>query len=162
MSDQQTAYINTYIDFAVDTAHSYLNEVLQLKTQLKMSNDLVKQRDQVIAELQAEIEKIRNNVETLSTAKDNARQWEERYHAMMNRTSHMDTLTNQYNQLKQDYITVTKERDKLKDEIDNLKNPKPSKKVINKKDTKSPEVNAVTTITDLKADSSRKTENDDF
>lgn len=162
MSDQQTAYINTYIDFAVDTAHSFLNDVLQLKTQLKMANDLLKQRDQVIAELQADKEKTLSNIENLSLAKDNARQWEERYHAMMNKTSHMDTLTSQYNKLKQDYVSITKERDKLKEEIDNLKNPKPAKKVINKKYTKSPEVNAVTPITDLKVDSSSKTENDDF
>lgn len=166
MSDQQTAYINTYIDFAVDTAHGYLNDILQLKTKLKLANDIISQKDGVITALQAELEKDKSNLSEMSKTKDNARQWEERYHSMANRTAHMDTLTNQYNQLKKDFIEKTEECDKLKKQIENMKSPKSSKKVINTKDTKSTPVNANTTNTVLKVETSinldTKIENDDF
>jgi predicted RNase H-like nuclease (RuvC/YqgF family) len=162
MSDQQTAYINTYIDFAVDTAHGYLNDILQLKTKLKLANDIINQKDSVITALQSELEKDKSSLSEMDKTNDNARQWEERYHSMVNRTSHMETLTNQYNQLKKDYIDLTEECDKLKKQIENLKSPKPAKKTINTKDNKSTEVIANTNIV-LKVDSTDiKTGNDDF
>lgn len=166
MSDQQTAYINTYIDFAVDTAHGYLNDILQLKTKLKLANDIISQKDGVITALQEELEKDKSSLSEMTKTKDNARQWEERYHSMANRTSHMDTLTNQYNQLKKDFIEKTEECDKLKKQIENMKSPKPGKKIINTKDAKSTSVIANTTNTFLQIGSSivsdTKIENDDF
>lgn len=134
MSDQST-YINTYIEFAVDTAHSYLNEVLQLKTQLKMSNELVAQKEHVIQVMTEEKKVHESNVVELHSTKDNAKRWEEQYHSVMNKVSHMDALTNQFNDLKRDFINKDKECEeyrndiiKLKEEIKALKNPKKQSK----------------------------------
>lgn len=120
MSD--TNYVNTYVNLAVETLHSYLNDILQLRTQVKLTENLVSERDQalaaiqnekdgVIASLQQEIEQLRqeknshlNDEGEMQKLRDNAATWEFQYNNMMNKVSHMDTLTNQYNELKNQYL----------------------------------------------------------
>lgn len=47
-------YINTYIDNAISVSHDFMVQVIQLKTQLKIANDLVLEKDQVISTLTKE------------------------------------------------------------------------------------------------------------
>lgn len=138
MSDQ-TNYINSYIEIAVDTTHNYLNEILQLKTQLKIVNDLASQKDQVISQLREDLIVNKQNESDLQLSKNQAKNWEEKYHAMVSKTSHMDTLTTQYTQLKNDYINQSKEVESLKKQVEDLKKRKSTliKKEINTKDFKS-------------------------
>ena len=49
MSDAQQKFINLYVDKAVGMLHEYLGTIIQLKTQLQMANDLIQEKDQVIA-----------------------------------------------------------------------------------------------------------------
>ena len=50
MSDPNK-FINTYIDTTIATLHEYVGSSLQLKTQLKLANDLLLERDAAISKL---------------------------------------------------------------------------------------------------------------
>lgn len=117
MSDQ-TKYINTYLDIALSTVHENLNNVLQLKTQLKILNDLVSEKDQVIETLQSENSENKTSSEKLKSATDRARQWEDSFNAMKSKVAHMDTLTAQYNEFKSNLIAKSDECNTLKTELD--------------------------------------------
>lgn len=141
MSDSK--FINTYIDVIIGTLHEHLNTILQLKTQQKLTNDLIREKDEVISSLETKLQSLSESEETSRFDRDtllaeaeslrtNAKIWEESYTAMKNKISHMDTLTNQLNQFKQDIIAKTneietvkaqfiKELEKKNDEIFNLK-----------------------------------------
>ena len=114
MSDQNK-YINTYIDNAISISHDFMVQVVQLKTQLKISNDLVQEKDQVISalvkekeesssslktenerittEFRSETEKLQQCRQEINNALNNARHWEDQFNAMKNKVSHIDTLT---------------------------------------------------------------------
>jgi chromosome segregation ATPase len=121
MSDTQQKYINTYVDKSVGMLHEYVSIILQLRTQLHIANDLIKEKDQVIFDLQEKAQQFNNDAQELDTAKNNARSWEDQYNAMKNKISHMDTLTNQINEMKQALISKNQESDGFKYEADNLK-----------------------------------------
>lgn len=162
MSDQ-TTFINTYVDTVVETLHNNVNEIMQLKTSLKISNNLVQEKDQVINSLTSEIESLRNeksskddSINHLNEPLNNAKRWEEQYHAMVNKVSNMDALSNQFNDLKTEFKSKNVECDNLKEENERFKEEiktltkqikeyekkvkieKPiAEAVINKKETKS-------------------------
>jgi DNA repair exonuclease SbcCD ATPase subunit len=145
MSDQST-YINTYIDYAIETIQSLVKETLQLKTQLKISNGIIAQKEQVIASFNENKKNFETDIDELNASRNNARRWEEQYNAMSQKVSHMDTITAQFNTIKKDYIrkevecdTLQKEVSKLKEELKLMKKTKSvaGKKDINNKDTKS-------------------------
>ena len=46
MSDSNK-FVNTYIEVAVGTVHELLNQVLQLKTEARITSDLVSEKDQI-------------------------------------------------------------------------------------------------------------------
>lgn len=160
MIDTQQKFINLYVDKAVGMLHEYLSIILQLRTQLQLANDLIQEKDQVIASFNTESEKVKsestNLNQELEQTKANARQWEEQFNAMKSKVSHMDTLTNQYNEMKNGLIAKNEEVSKAQqelaklqselklknDEIDRLNNvieelKIPVKKVINSKKEKS-------------------------
>lgn len=126
----QNKYINTYIDIVVGQLHEYLNTNLQLKTQAKLANDLIQEKDQIIGNLQNQLSSIQNNDNDVRVAKDQAKHWEDSYHAMTNKVAHMETLLNQLKEMK----NIIQEKDKiivdLNEQIEELKMPK---KVINTK-----------------------------
>jgi chromosome segregation ATPase len=122
-----------------------VNDVLQLKTQLKISNDLLHQKEQIIASLSEEKTNNENSINHLNQSLNNAKNWEQQYHAMVNKTSQMDVLANQFSELKIEYKKKNEECEKLKDTIETLKKQdKENRKSkttaensINKKETKS-------------------------
>lgn len=108
MSD--TNYMNAYVNLVMETVHSNLNDILQLKTQTKLLNDLVLEKDQVISSLTTELESARathNDNEAMQAEmqrlRDNAATWETQYNNMASKVSHMDTLAKQYNDLQQQF-----------------------------------------------------------
>jgi chromosome segregation ATPase len=127
------------MNLVMETVHSYLNDILQLKAQLKIANDLVSEKDQVISDLNGQIESLRNesnrhqNDESeMQKLRENAAVWEHQYNTMVNKVSHMDALTNQYNDLKKQLIEKTeevnqinekfKDYDLIKEELQSTKN----------------------------------------
>lgn len=126
-------YMNTYVSVALETVHSYVNDTLQLKTQIKVLNDLVSQKDQVVQDLSAQLQSLsmendgRRNTEgelqnEMQTLRDNASSWESQYNNIMNKVSHMDTLTNQYNELKGQYIEKENELNNVSNELSRIMN----------------------------------------
>ena len=59
----QNKYINTYVDVTVGTVHELLNQVLQLKTEARITSDLVSEKDQVISTLQNEKDQVINKLQ---------------------------------------------------------------------------------------------------
>lgn len=132
----ESKFINTYIDIIIGTLHEYLNSNLQLKTQIKVANDLILEKDGVISSLSQQLEEIRNsttNAENATSALQaemdkvlaDAKLWQDSYHASQNKLSHMDTLTRQVSEMKNEIITRDKTIENLKNELEELKNPKP-------------------------------------
>jgi chromosome segregation ATPase len=121
MSDPNK-FINTYIDTTIATLHEYVGSSLQLKTQLKLANDLLIERDAAISKLTdeknaavsrltSELENINNsfsttqdNTETLKVAllscQDKLKIAEESHSAISSKVSHMDTLLKQLSDMK--------------------------------------------------------------
>ena len=125
MSDNK--YINAYVDIAIGTIHEYLAANIQLKAQNKITNDLVSEKDQVIASLQADIASINKNNTDMQVLQNNAKTWEDSYNAMKNKIGHMDALTKQVIDMKKE-ITLRDEKIKeLEDKLVEL-NKKSKKK----------------------------------
>lgn len=106
MSDPNK-FINTYIDTVVAALHEQLGSGLQLKTQLKLANDLLQEKDAVISQLTNELQNNVNNqnninsVQTeLASCNDRLKIAEESHNALKVKVSHMDTLTKQLAEMK--------------------------------------------------------------
>jgi chromosome segregation ATPase len=149
MTDQN-AYINAYVDNSVGMLHEYVTMVLQLRTQNKIANDMVVEKDATISslreqvssvstELQEELNRVKrelesyrsqvgNNNELINQSRADAIKWEQEYNEMKNKVSHMDTLTSQMNEMKKMIIDKDKEIQDLKEQ---LTTKLPPKKVIN-------------------------------
>lgn len=122
MSD--TNFMNTYVNLVIETVHNYLNELLQLKTQITILNGLVSEKDQAIAVLTEQVESLKvdnekrqGNESEMQKLRDNAASWEFQYNNMINKVSHMDTLTNQYNELKKQFVEKCNEIENLQKKI---------------------------------------------
>ena len=94
MSDPNK-YINYYVENSMSMVHEYINTLLQTKTQLRVLEDQVKEKDAAIASLQNELDGYMSNKQEVDRAMANATNWENSYHDMKNKVSHMDTITNQ-------------------------------------------------------------------
>ena len=115
----QGKFINTYIDTIVNSLLEYVKSNLQLQTQVKVSELVIAEKDQIIAGLQQQINE--NKVAEDWRVKFEAS--ESNYAAMQSKLSHMDTLLKQVADMKK----IILEKDA---EIAELKSPK---KVINTK-----------------------------
>jgi len=129
----QNRYINAYVDIVIGQLHEMLSSNLQLKTQNKLANEIIQEKDNLIGELQNRINAVQNNDSDVQKAKEQVKHWEDSYHTMLAKTSHMDTLLNQVRDMK----TIILEKDqiilKLNEKIEDLQTPK---KVINIKPKK--------------------------
>lgn len=114
MSDQ-SKFINTYIDTTIATLHEYMGSSLQLKTQLKLANDTVLEKDSIVAQLTAEIEGLRNinitNIDQSTTLQAELAECRNRMaaaddsnSALSSKLSHMETLTKQLTDMKHEII----------------------------------------------------------
>lgn len=179
MSDPNK-YINAYVDFAMGTIHEQLTTILQLKTQLKLSTEIVPEKDALIASLQEQLDECKNTASGLTKSVEEADTIKASYEAIKNKVSHMDALTSQMNEIKQALLAKNNEFDALKVEHENLKLQNatmtgqlsekeaeivkltqlipPPKKVINKKKATEAENVPATQVVDEQP----KDENDDF
>lgn len=125
----QGKFINTYIDTIVNSLLEYVKSNLQLQTQVKVSELVIAEKDQIIAGLQQQINE--NKVAEDWRVKFEASK--SNYAAMQSKLSHMDTLLKQVADMKK----IILEKDA---EIEELKSPK---KVINTKAKKKDEPSVV-------------------
>lgn len=150
MSDSNK-FINAYVDHAVGMIHENINVILQLKTQLKITNDLNAEKDAIIGRLGQELEAAKQDNEVIRKLKDDIKLLQDTNEGLASKQSHLHTALNQITDMKR----MIQDRDSKIAELEK----KISKKAINskKKDPVS-EVSEppVTTQTRL------PTKNDDF
>lgn len=120
MSDPNK-YINYYIENSMSMVHEYINTLLQTKTQLRVLEDQVKEKDAAIASLQNELNSHLTNKQEVDRALANATNWENSFNDMKNKVSHMDTLTAQIGEAKKLLVEKTGELTKALGIIDDLK-----------------------------------------
>ncbi len=146
MSDQGK-FINTYIDVMVGTIHETLNSNLQLKTQMKISADLLADKDKQISSLIAEIESKNNDkfsfdatIESNKTEIDNLKSQlnrnQQELESLRSKASHTDSLLQQIVTMKQEI----KNRDAIIMEKDKEIEKLVEQKVKKSKSTKAEDV----------------------
>lgn len=105
MSDQ-SKFINTYIDTTIAALHEYMGSSLQLKTQLKLANDTILEKDGLIAQLANEIENLKSINSTninqstslqaeLAECRNRMAAADDSNNAMSSKLSHMDNILKQ-------------------------------------------------------------------
>lgn len=125
MSDQGK-FINTYIDVIIGSVHEMLNTTYQVKTQLKMANDIISQKDEEIASLREHIENsqrsesaisdtIKSNNEEINRLRSSISSLESENTALKTKQSHFDSSIQQIIEMKneikkRDSIILEKEK----------------------------------------------------
>ncbi len=114
-------YINAYVDIAIGTIHEYLAANIQLKAQNKLANDLISEKDKIIASLQSDISSIDKN---------NNKNLEDSYNAMKTKVSHMETLTKQLIDMKREIGIRDDKIKNLEDKLAKLNKKSKNKPVV--------------------------------
>lgn len=146
MSDQGK-FINTYIDVIIGSVHEMLNTTYQLKTQLKLTNEIISQKDEEIASLREHIENsqksesvisdtIKSNNEEINRLRSSISSLESENVALKNKQSHLDSSIQQIIEMKnevkkRDSIILEKEKqiDELNSKLEEEKKKKTMKEV---------------------------------
>lgn len=128
MSDNK--YINTYVDIAIGTIHEYLTTNIQLKTQNKIANDLISEKDKVIASLQADVSRINKENLEMDMLRKNAKNWEDSYNVMKAKVAHMDTLNAQLFDFKKEISAKDEKIKQLEDKLVELNKKNKSKQPV--------------------------------
>lgn len=155
MSDSN-AYVNAYIDSSIGLIHENISNILQLRTQLKMAGNAIAQKDEIINQLSSHVEELKTTNSDIKHLTEQVRVLTEQNHALSNKASHFDVMTNQVRDMK--FLIQDKDTriEQLTSEIDRLKNPESALNSKSKKTTKvSQDIRTV-------ALSSSKVETDDF
>jgi small-conductance mechanosensitive channel len=130
MSDTNV-YINAYVDNAVGMIHEQISSILQLKTRLKVSENIIVQKDTEIADIKKQLEVSHQTNDELVKLREKVNMLQEDNRAMQQKTSHMDTLLRQIGEMKNEIVM----RDTKILELESLLTPPPTSVsvVINKK-----------------------------
>lgn len=140
MSDSNK-YINAYVDNAVGLLHEYIIIILQLKTQLKVVEDDIIQKNQQLTAFQQEIELLKNQLDSNRVDQSNLNERINENQNLRNQLEHMNTFAGQVRDMKKMLLDKDKEIEKLKEKLE-PKSPKPviMKSDINKKVSEKPVV----------------------
>jgi hypothetical protein len=126
-------FINSYIETCINTLQENLNNTLQLKTQLKVANDMIAEKDIAIGNLLRELED-KKNVETLYHALlETNRGINDELLGLRNKVTHLDTALRQVAEMKTMLLIKDKEIAALKNvesEVTNVVQVKKKKKEV--------------------------------
>lgn len=129
--DTGNKFFNAYVDICVATIQEQLVQLLQHKAQSKIINEIILEKDANIEKLSKELEESKKNTTDISSFTEKAKYWEDSYHAVQNKLSHMETLTRQVADMKNEIIRKNEALDKLEKEKNafllNLENEKNTK-----------------------------------
>lgn len=120
MSDPNK-YINVYIENSLSLVHEYINILLKTKTEAKLMEEVLKDRDLEIARLSEEVTGLRGNSTNVNEALEKARVWEDQYNSMKQRVAHMDTMASGFNEIKQRLVEKNTEVDAMATELQQLR-----------------------------------------
>ena len=145
----QNKYINGYIDNAVGMIHENVNLILQLKTQLRLANELISEKDAIITNISSELENNKNNniendmmVTKLTSDLKHLRAANE---TMSSKQSHIDTALTQISQMKAQIIERDEKIVFLEESIEQLNNNRKNKPSLNKVTIQPPTVTKLAT-----------------
>lgn len=141
----QNTFINTYIDIIVSQLIDGIKSNLQLQTQVKVSEFVIAEKDQIIASLNQQLNE--NRIAEDWKAKYEGA--ETNYNAVLGKLNHMDNLLAQVGDMKKQIIEKDAIINNLHQEIEELKNPK---KVINTKTVKKKEDVPLVIVKETKQD----------
>jgi hypothetical protein len=135
MSDQNK-YINGYIDNAVGMIHENVNLILQLKTQLRLANELISEKDTIIKNVSLELENKKNNsaendILVIKLTND-VKQLRATNESMISKQSHINIALSQISQMKMQIIKKDEKIAALEESINKVKNPRKNKTSLNK------------------------------
>jgi hypothetical protein len=126
-------FVNSYIETCINTLQENLNNTLQLKTQLKVANDMITEKDIAIGNLLRELED-KKNVETLYHALlETNRAMNDELLGLRNKVTHLDTALRQVAEMKTMLLIKDKEIAALKNvesEVTNVVQVKKKKKEV--------------------------------
>lgn len=113
----QNKYVNAYIESAVGMLHENISQLLQLKAQLKVTNDVIAEKDAIINDLTNRL----NSNQTIEqeyhrTIKRN-QELENEMTGIKNKISHVDTFSRQIVEMKGIIITKDKMIEQLTAQI---------------------------------------------
>jgi len=124
-------FVNSYIETCINTLQENLNNTLQIKTQLKVANDMIAEKDVAIGNLLRELED-KKNVETLYHALlETNRAMNDELLGLRNKVTHLDTALRQVAEMKTMLLIKDKEIVALKNvesEVTNVVQVKKKKK----------------------------------
>lgn len=120
MSDPNK-YINVYIENALGLVHEYINILLKTKTEAKLMEEVLKDKDLEIARLAEEVTGLRGNSVNVNEALEKARVWEDQYNSMKQRVAHMDTMASGFNEIKQRLVEKNTDVDRMATELEQLR-----------------------------------------
>lgn len=120
MSDPNR-YINVYVENALGMVHEYINMLLQHRTQAKLMEETIKDRELDIARLTEEVTQLRQNNTNVTEAMEKVRVWEEKYNSMKQQVAHMDTMASSFNDMKKRLIEKNTEVDQIATETQEIK-----------------------------------------
>ena len=135
MSDQNK-YINGYIDNAVGMIHENVNLILQLKTQLRMANELVAEKDATIAGLIEKTQSFEDNNTLIAKLTNELEHLKLANESLTSKQSHVNTALDQISQMKAQII----ERDKKIADFEKSINKRKNKVDLNKVSIQPPTV----------------------
>ena len=123
MSDP-TRFMNAYVDNAIGMIHENISNILQLKTQLRVSNEIIAEKDSVISSLNSQLENNKTNIEETNLLRERVASLEQTNNSLVNQNSHLNTALNQIATMKKEI----REKDSLIAELQ-LKLSSPRKKI---------------------------------
>lgn len=123
----QTKYVNSYIETLMATLQEYIVSQIQLKSQVKVLNETITEKDQVINDM---TQRINNNTSIESEyhkAIKRNQSLENENNELKNKTSHMDLLAQQLNSFKSTIIEKDAKIIELQSQIEKQQEMKPKK-----------------------------------
>lgn len=96
----QNKFVNCYIETMMNTLNETTAQLIQLKTQLKITTDTLTEKDNVINDLSNKLSQNQFAEKNYHENIQKIQNLENELHVQRNKTSHMDTLIGQLNQMK--------------------------------------------------------------
>lgn len=141
-----TDYINGYLENAIGMLHEYLNQVLQLKTQLKLVTDTISSKDAAIQELTNQLETVKKELmdelervkkeldsnieshakdnEVVNNTRANLQRLQDENDSIKHKLSEFDALAKQFADLKNEYKNKDSQVQNLSSELENVRSNK--------------------------------------
>jgi hypothetical protein len=112
MSDNK--FVNFYIETCVGTLQENLNNTLQLKTHLKVANDLITEKDAAIGNLMRELEEKKKVEIQYNILLEKSKAMDDELLVLRNKATHLDTALKQVADMKILLLSKDKELTSLK------------------------------------------------